>query len=157
MMRATLRWATLRTPPPLDVRQTLQSLPPGWAGLSYFWQEQPSVSVLHLFYAGRGAMPRHLSITWLEGGHSVGRGALISPVDAHGRAVVGGGNPTVQPRPQGTAGRSLRLIARSEVCPHLHALKLACGEYLIAHTPVQYIPTLVLRDRRHWIGERIFA
>jgi hypothetical protein len=67
MMRDTPRWATLRTPPPLDVRQTLQSLPPGWAGLSYFWQEQPSGSVLHLFYAGRGDMPRHLSIAWLEG------------------------------------------------------------------------------------------
>jgi hypothetical protein len=34
VMRATPRGPALRTPPPLDVRQTLQSLPPGWGWLS---------------------------------------------------------------------------------------------------------------------------
>jgi CHAT domain len=155
LMRANPRWATLRTPPPLDVRQALQTLPLGWAGLSYFWQEHPSGSVLHLFFAGRGDRPRHLRVAWSEG--------EVAALDDARRSLRRMPADELWSVEEILPPSLVRKVLPDELCtwlngqacvlisPHgrlralpLHALKLASGEPLIARSAVQYIPTLAL-------------
>ena len=155
LMRANPRWAALRTPPSLDVRQALQSLPIGWAGLSYFWQEQPSSSVLHLFFAGREGRPHHRSVAWSEGEVAAleeARRSLrripvdelwaveeILPARLIRKVLPGDLHPWLK-------GRACVLISphgRLRALP-LHALTLASGETVIRRHAVQYIPTLAL-------------
>jgi hypothetical protein len=155
LMRAHPRWAALRAPPPLDVQQALQALPPGWAALSYFWQERPSGAILHLFFAGRGDMPRHEQIPWaadeVAALDEARRRLRQLPADqlwSVEELLPSHLVPKIWPDELCTwlHGRRSLLISphgRLRATP-LHALPLASGGCLVQHSGVQYIPTLGL-------------
>jgi CHAT domain-containing protein len=154
LMRAHPRWAAVRNPPPLDVRQALESLPEGWAALSYFWQEQDGDSRLHLFFAGRQDRPGHAFVDW-----SVEEIGELEKVRRSLQQAPSENLPMMSIFPS-------RLIAKALpdalvdwlkdqdsllISPHgslrtvpLHALPLKTGQPLIEQISVQYVPTLAL-------------
>jgi CHAT domain-containing protein len=163
LMRANPRWAALRTPPPLDLQQALLSLPQGWAGLAYFWQENPPGSVLHLFFARPGDRPQHCSVAWSQEEMKALELARRRLQQASPKQL-----PLLDLLPSGLSRKVLpgNLEAwlhgqeRLLVSPHgrlrmlpLHALELASGARLIERAAVQYIPTLALLplgQQRQW-------
>lgn len=156
-MRANPRWASLRTPAPIDVEAAVSALPAGWNVLAHFWRDTPDGHLLHVFLAGGDGTCAHEVVAWtheqleqLEA--HVSRLALEADTNIFLKAFPAGVADMVVPPAVAAAlphGEPLLVSSHGVLAATaLQALPVGPGgERLIERCPVVLIPSLALLNR----------
>lgn len=150
IMRANPRWAAVSQPGATDVTALFEALPAGWVPLSFYWREKPGADpVLHVFWSVQGRV-RGQSIAWspdeiarLAAFRDTLAGRLTAFADVFPDSLADRILPAAI-RDEFPAGSRLLISAHRhlELLP-LHAMTVG-DEPLLAHHPVQYLPTMAL-------------
>ena len=148
LMRNNPRWASIRSPHPFNLQETLSELDEGWGLISYHWIERPeNRATLYIFYTDENNQPAYLTTDWSEE-DLIKLDAVKKKKEPWEPVIPSELNEKIFPE---EIRRALANKSRLLISPHgrlrgipLHIVDIDDDLILIEQWQVQYIPSLSL-------------